>query len=143
MTALRDWQFWAALVAAPIFWALLYGLGSAPVDAVWPLAQPVRFLLPALIYPVLEEIVFRGGLQPWIARQPWGAHRVAGISYANALTSVLFSALHFLFHPPLWAALVLVPSLVFGYFRERHDSLASPIMLHVFYNAGYFWIFGV
>lgn len=51
--------------------------------------------------------------------------------------SLQFSALHFIGHPPLWAAGVLLPSLLYGFFRDRHDSVLPPIALHVFYNAGY------
>ena len=34
---------------------------------------------------------------------------------------------------------MLLPSLLFGYFKDRYRSLTIPIILHVFYNAGYFW----
>jgi membrane protease YdiL (CAAX protease family) len=36
---------------------------------------------------------------------------------------------------------VFLPSLIFGYFRDRYDQLHASIVLHVFYNAGYIWIF--
>jgi membrane protease YdiL (CAAX protease family) len=39
---------------------------------------------------------------------------------------------------PALAAGVLLPALLFGYFRDRHDSVLPAIALHVFYNAGYF-----
>ena len=51
---------------------------------------------------------------------------------------LVFTALHFVNHPPPWAAAVLLPSLLFGYFRDRHGSVLPAIVLHVFYNAGYF-----
>ena len=70
--------------------------------------------------------------------KPW---RLGPLSHANILTSVLFTALHFINHPPLWAAAVLFPSLVFGLFKDRSGGLAAPIILHVFYNSGYFWLF--
>ena len=62
--------------------------------------------------------------------------------HANLLTSLLFTALHFINHAPLWAAAVFFPSLVFGFFKDRTGKLAAPIILHVFYNSGYFWLFG-
>ncbi len=95
-----------------------------------------------LVYPVLEEIVFRGGLQPWLRRHPRAAANWHGVSVANIATSVVFAATHLLRHPPGWATAMFLPSLVFGYFRDRHDSLKGPIALHVFYNMGYFWLFG-
>ncbi|MEO7557618.1 MAG: JDVT-CTERM system glutamic-type intramembrane protease, partial [Gammaproteobacteria bacterium] len=60
---------------------------------------------------------------------------------ANVATTLLFAGFHFFYHAPLWAALVILPSLIFGYFRDRHQRVLPAIVLHVFYNAGYFWLF--
>jgi membrane protease YdiL (CAAX protease family) len=105
--------------------------------------EPLRFAVPALIYPILEEIVFRGGLQTFLLRYPRGRARWGGFTLANILTSAVFAALHLFPHAPLWSAATFLPSVVFGYFRDRHSSLLSPIALHVFYNSGYFWLFGL
>lgn len=99
----------------------------------------MRFVWPALLMPVLEELAFRGWLQTeLLSRWP---RRLGPLSHANLLTSVVFTALHFIQHPPLWAAGVFLPSLVFGHFRERHAGLVSPMLLHAWYNAGYFLLF--
>ena len=58
-----------------------------------------------------------------------------------ALVSLVFTGLHFINHPPAWAASVLIPSLIFGFFRDRTGRLLAPILLHVFYNSGFIWIF--
>lgn len=132
---IRDPLLWAALAAGPAgcaALALLPGVPWSPGLPVGPLLWPA---LAVLVYPPLEEYVFRGGLQPWMGgRWPrrWGP-----LTAANLGASAAFAGLHFLFHPPLWAAAVFVPSLVFGYFRERHDTLATSIALHVAYNASY------
>jgi|SRR5690625_1023464 len=139
---LLDWKLWLALAAGPAVWfalALIVHPGFRPG---WPLAKPWVFITLCLIYPVLEEIVFRGLLQDWLA-QRFKRRALYGLSAANVVTSLIFAALHFIYHPPLYAALVLFPSLVFGYFRERHATLATPIALHIWYNAGYFFIFGL
>jgi hypothetical protein len=89
---------------------------------------------------VVEEIVFRGLVQELVhdyISQRW----LGPLSIANLLTSCLFTGLHFLYHPPLWAALVFFPSLVFGFFKDRSGHLTAPILLHVFYNAGFLWLF--
>jgi len=140
--AWRDPQFLAACAAAPAVWI---GLAASGL--------PLRLDVPSLASwhgawlvaagPILEELAFRGGLQP-AARNALDAilrPRPAAWT-ANLLTSVAFAALHLPTHPPAWAAAVFVPSLAFGHFRDRHDGLASPIALHVFYNAGYFALFG-
>jgi uncharacterized protein len=137
----RDWQWWLALAGGPLFWGLLYVVGQAAGDTGWPLAHPGTYLRLAVAMPILEEWVFRGWLQSWMLEQGWGARRRVGVSNANLLTSALFSAAHFFYHAPLWALSVLIPSLVFGYFRERHDSVLPAILLHIAYNAGYFWLF--
>lgn len=129
-------------MAAPVVWALLFFAVRPTPDLAWPLRAPGRFLLLVLVYPVLEEIVFRGALQGALRARPHARHALFGLTLANVYTSLMFTGLHFFSHPPLWALAVMIPSLVFGYFRDRHDSLAAPIALHIFYNAGFFWIFG-
>jgi len=143
-TRSRFWAdplFFAAAVPALVYWLVLYMATQVTPDPGWPLREPLRFLYPALLYPVAEELVFRGLIQDLAHRhvRPW---RLGPLSHANLLTSILFTALHFINHPPLWAAAVFFPSLVFGFFKDRSGRLAAPILLHVFYNSGYFWLFG-
>ena len=137
---LRDWTFHAALLAALLYWGLLYAFTTPVIHWGWPLRAPWLFLWPALFYPILEEILFRGLVQDLAHRhlRPW---HLGPISHANLLTSLLFTALHFIHQPPLWAAAVIFPSLVFGYFKDKYQGLTAPILLHVFYNAGFFWMF--
>jgi len=137
-----DKQFGVAFLAAPFFWAALWWWSPPGLDGSWPWREAARFIAAALVYPVLEEIVFRAGLQAFLRRYARGRASWSGITLANLGASLAFVVAHLFTHDPLWAAATLLPSLVFGYFFERHDSLASPIALHVFYNAGYFWLFG-
>ncbi len=138
----RDAQFGAALAAAPFFWwILLWWNSPVALNPAWPLHMPLLFLLLALVYPVVEELVFRGALQGTLYRQRWGSRRLGPISTANFFTSLLFAGFHFFYHAPLWAALVFLPSLLFGYFRDKYQRVLPAIILHVLYNAGYFWLF--
>lgn len=139
----RDRFFWLAVVAAPVFWLGLAAYTSTPAAGLGPFREPQRFLWLALVYPVLEELAFRGGLQPALGDLLQGVRWPADpLTLPNLLTSLLFSALHLLSHSPAWAVAVIVPSLVFGYFRERHRGVASPIVLHCLYNGGYYVWFG-
>ncbi len=95
-----------------------------------------------LFFPVLEEFAFRGFVQTTLAKTAWGKKTKFGFSAANAFTSVVFVLFHLLSHSPLWAGLTFFPSLIFGFFRDRYDRVMPAIVLHVFYNAGYFWLFG-
>lgn len=139
----RDRQFLFALLVPPLLLlgARLYGDGGL-VPFSWPLRQPGRFFGLVLLWPIAEELFFRGALQPFLAEQRWGSQRLAGVSTANGVTSLFFAVAHLFSHPPLWAASVFLPSLLFGYFRDRHDSLMSPVLLHIAYNLGYYWFLG-
>jgi len=139
----RYWQdplFFAAMAAAVLYWLALYLITQPAVDAGWPFREPLRFLYPALLYPIVEEWIFRGFVQE-LAHRHLPPRRLGPLSHANMLTSLLFTAPHFINHPPLAAAMVFVPSLVFGFFKDRTGQLAAPVLLHIFYNSGYFWLF--
>lgn len=130
---LTDPRFGLALLAGCVFWlALAERAEPEPALSVAALASLI------LLQPLLEELLFRGLLQGWLRAWPWAQRQLGGFTLANLVVTLLFTALHFISHPPLWAAGVLLPSLLYGYFRDRHDSVLPAIALHVFYNAGYF-----
>jgi uncharacterized protein len=130
------------LLAAPLFWLALYFATRPGIDLLWPAGAPGKFLSLAIAYPVLEELAFRGFLQGWLADTAWGARQWRGLSVANIVSSVAFAVAHGFAHPWQWAASTFFPSLVFGFFRDRYRRLRVPIALHVFYNGGYYWLFG-
>jgi len=136
----KDRLFWIAIAAGPISWAGLFFILQPSIQWGWPLFALPAFLLPVLVYPVLEEIVFRGLIQEF-AHDYLSKASLGPLSHANLITSVLFTGVHFVNHVPLWAALVFFPSLVFGFFKDRSGGLVAPIILHVFYNAGFLWLF--
>lgn len=138
----RDLPFWIALLAGPVFWMLLSLF--VPIRPLPPgklISTPFLFL--TLWQPTVEELLFRGFLQGQWSRSPWAKRSYGGITAANVVTSILFVLAHFFSHPPEWALSVLIPSLVFGYFRDRHQSIYPSIFLHIFYNAGYFYLTGL
>ncbi|GEA60702.1 JDVT-CTERM system glutamic-type intramembrane protease MrtJ [Vibrio comitans] len=95
-------------------------------------------VLVVLVSPLLEELLFRGMLQGRLLSLNWGSLSLLGFTSANLCCSLVFTAFHFTSHEPIWALSVLVPSLLFGYFRDRHNSVYPSIALHIFYNAVYF-----
>jgi membrane protease YdiL (CAAX protease family) len=133
--------FWFFLLAAIPFWLCLIVFFDLESNLNWFREHLLTYLYVGLLLPIVEEIVFRGFIQEQFAKH-FGDRGLGVLSYANILTSVVFCVLHFVYHPPLWAVMVLIPSLIFGYFKDQYKSLAAPIILHVFYNAGYFLIFG-
>jgi membrane protease YdiL (CAAX protease family) len=130
----------------PIFWTTL-ALGVALVAllrAVSVAGQPPQLstlLLLVVAYPVLEEFVFRGLLQPALYHRT-GARRYGPLTLANVLTSVLFALAHLPAHGMPHAALVFLPSLAFGLFRDRHGTVVSPIVLHASWNAASLLLLG-
>ena len=93
-----------------------------------------------VLFPALEETLFRGLLQPMIAHSISRRWRL--ISAANLITSLIFALFHLINHPPLWAVATFFPSLVFGYAYERYRNIVAPTLIHSVYNAGFFLVVG-
>ena len=123
-----------------MFWVGLYLVIQPELVLDWPLGNPWGLVIPALVYPVLEEIVFRGGLQTAF-HKVFQSPPLGPVSLANLGTSIVFTVVHFVYHAPLWAVSIFIPSLIFGYLKDRYHSLRSPIAVHIFYNLGYYWLF--
>ncbi len=138
----KSTNFWLFLLVAIPFWLCLIYVFNVETNFRWFREHLLSYLYLALLLPVLEEIVFRGFIQEQLSKV-FDNRRLGMLSYANIATSVIFCALHFFYHHPVWAALVFIPSLIFGYCKDQYKTLIAPIILHVFYNAGYFLIFGV
>ena len=134
---LYDFHWYIALLLAVLFW-ILYGFFVSPLHFTNVFDQLNVFLLSVVLYPILEEIVFRGVVQDFLSRKSALTQNFIGLSLANAATSILFALSHLLNQEPLWALLTFFPSLVFGYFKDRHQSLFPCILLHIFYNLGFF-----
>lgn len=64
------------------------------------------------------------------------------VSMAHRRATLLFALFHLFSHMPVWAALVILPSLVFGAFRDRYSHVLPATLLNGSYNLAYFAIFG-
>ena len=136
----KDVKFWIALLSAfPVWFVLLSS--DYQIQGLNEEGRLLRSLIfVGLLYPVVEELCFRGFIQTSLHKIPVLTISLFGLGYANILTSILFAALHAIYQPFFMAILIFVPSLVFGYFRDRYNSVVPAIMLHIFYNAGLFMI---
>ncbi|MES1944454.1 abortive infection protein-like protein [Salinisphaera sp. PC39] len=124
-----------ALACAPLFWLALRTL---PVSPPLPAAREIDAVLVfslVLWYPLVEEVAFRGGLQGWLRGHAVARRGLGGVSLANILTSLAFVAWHGLYQGGGAALLVFVPSLIFGYFRDRYGTIYAALCLHAWYNA--------
>ena len=119
---LKDPVFYGAFLLGGLAWVLP--------------EQQVRIAWHILLWKaVLEECVFRFGLQGWLTGFVWSRRfPLPGISWANVATSLLFVAVHVMHHPPLWAMAVFFPSLIFGWAFDRYNTICAPIVLHFSYN---------
>ncbi len=107
-------------------------------QAIWSLA----FLSVALWQPLFEELLFRGIIQGYCMQSMARQKTWVGLSLANLLTSLSFSLAHLASHSISWSLLVFVPSLCFGFVRDRFESVYPSIALHAFYNTGYVLLTG-
>jgi membrane protease YdiL (CAAX protease family) len=127
--------FYVALAVAPVALLLLTALApswSSGMRMQWPTVLSL-----VLWQPLVEELLFRGVLQGQLYKHAWARLAVCGISVANLATSLLFMLAHLAYHTPAWAIAVLLPSLVFGYFRDRYQQVLPSMLLHAAYNGCY------
>lgn len=87
------------------------------------------WLLMVGVAPLLEEVVFRAGLQDGLLRRGVRAPVAVG------LTAVAFAAAHALLRPGPWALATLLPAWVLGELYQRTRRLAPCIALHAVFNA--------
>jgi uncharacterized protein len=94
-------------------------------DVVRELGQLAKSLvLLAVLAPLVEELVFRGLLYGWLAGR-WGRN-VGWI-----VSSLAFAAAH---AEPAHIILVLPLGLLFGWLRQRTDSLLPSLVAHIANN---------
>lgn len=137
----RDSVFLLLFALGPMVWLsimVLFALQPHPRHALW---SPV-FLSVALWQPLCEELLFRGVIQGYLAQSRSIQKTWFGLSISNLGTSCLFSLAHLTSHSISWSLLVLIPSLCFGFVRDRFGSVYPSIILHAFYNSGYFFLIG-
>lgn len=101
-------------------------------------AEPARDLAVLALWSVAEEIVFRGALQPALARvlERRGMDRLTPwLTRSNVATSAVFAAAHLWRHPWPLALAVLPVSLVYGRAREISGRWWPAALLHFWFNA--------
>ncbi len=97
---------------------------------------PAAWVALLVIAPVLEEVVFRAGLQEQLLRRLQVQHAAAAFA-ANALTALAFAAAHLAVHASALAALTAVPALLIGDVYQQHRRLAPCIALHALFNTAW------
>lgn len=119
---------------------LYYGMALLGGFA-WLLPEPRMRYAPLVLLgkALVEEFLFRVGLQETLSRLFRGRMLVGPLSAANFAASALFAALHLTSQSPLWALSIFFPGLLFGWTWDRHGSLAANGLLHFWFNACLFY----
>ncbi len=141
-----------AVLALVIFPPFLLGFriwwqpaGGFEWNLPWPLWQLVATHLVVIALP--EELLYRGFVQKALGRVLVGRVRVLGVEcgWAVPLTAAVFALGHFATDLGPDRLATFFPALVFGWLKERRQSLAGPILFHAACNvfsdilsAGYF-----
>ncbi|NOY72558.1 MAG: JDVT-CTERM system CAAX-type protease [Gammaproteobacteria bacterium] len=133
----QDRSYQLALLAGPLVWFVLGSLDQKESHFDVLFWSILSF---CVIYPVVEELVFRGVLQRHLYSYSIGKAGYLGFSGANVITTIMFAGMHLVHQPFVWALLVIVPSLLFGWFRDKYNSVIPGLILHVFYNTGFYII---
>ena len=129
-----------SIIACPIFVGTLYFLNGSN-NIFWFKENPFLFLRLTISSAVIEEIIFRGVLYELFSKTKLKDRSFKKITYINLLISFIFCLVHLFTHPIHWALATFIPSLIFGQYKERFNSILPPILLHFFYNFCYFLIF--
>ena len=112
----------------------------------WPVADGYGFLMFCLAAPVIEEFFFRDMLYNWIQTVRSYDIRIRGVlifTFANLATTAAFSVVHMLTRDIVTGLLVIVPSLYLGFIRQRARNVGPCILVHAFWNYGWFAFFSL
>jgi membrane protease YdiL (CAAX protease family) len=105
---------------------------------------PLLFNTPGLavfylvLVPIVEESAFRGFLQGFLSSfVPFRGRYFLWLSLPNLITSAAFTAVHFMHYDGFLPAATFIPSLVFGFFKDKTGSILPSVGLHILYNLGF------
>ncbi len=130
------WFLLALIAIFPIFYLASYFFAVKVLDCRFVLTIPKNFsglaISQLLLISLPEEWFFRGYLQArfnQVLGKPW-KFLSAQIGPGLFLTAILFSLAHFSLNPSPERLLVFFPGLVFGWLREKTDSILAPMLFH-------------
>ena len=135
---------WCAVIGSLALWVgVSFVLGVGP-SLSWVLDQIPLFLMLCVIGPALEEVVFRGYFFELIQRRQlsvWLDRLIIRVSVANLVTTFAFVLMHVFFRGIESGLMVVVPSLILGRIKEVYGGVWFCIIVHAFWNLGWFSLF--
>lgn len=83
---------------------------------------------------IIEEILFRGVLQPYLVGK-------LGLPLGVVAVNLIFAPIH-LFASPNWVSLcTFFPGIIMSLLKERYNSLYPPMLFHFLGNVWSIWFF--
>ncbi|MBF0192468.1 MAG: JDVT-CTERM system CAAX-type protease [Magnetococcales bacterium] len=137
-TPCNDSVFLLLVLIAPLFSIGFHFIVPSNFVAHPTPSNPYHLFIILILYPLLEELTFRGLIQTLILDHRIFRKDLFSISLANLIASLLFVLAHYLARGDPIVATVFVPSLVFGYLVERYRRLYPSIIMHSLYNTIHF-----
>ncbi len=131
------------MIGAPVVWGGIVWILGFESDVGSFVRSPFRAGAILLLYPVLEEVVFRGLVQDYISIKTKACDSFLSVTWANWLTTMLFCLTHFVTRSLTVALLVAVPSLVLGALRDKRFSIKELAAIHVYWNGGVYLLIGL
>ena len=131
------------MIGAPVVWSGIVWIFGFGLDFDSFARASFRTVAILLIFPVLEEIVFRGLIQDYLSNKITDWDSFLGITWANWLTTLLFCVTHLVTRSMLVASLVIVPSLLLGALRDRGFSIKALAAIHLYWNGGVYLLIGL
>lgn len=105
------------------------------------LPTPRQLLVMLIAAPIIEELVFRGHMQPWLTTHFAGKAAAGQKAHAAAIaaTSLVFVALHWLANPTPVMGWVALPSVALGVLQAKGGRWQLCALLHSSFNAVWCW----
>jgi membrane protease YdiL (CAAX protease family) len=97
-----------------------------------PFGRTINLLIAGCSAAVIEEVFYRGWLQPLIRKH-------LGALLSIIITSAIFAASHVFVAQTAFLFAVFVPGCVMGFLRERHGNIATSTLFHAAGNVWAVW----
>ena len=130
-------MFLTSLGVGLLVWVTVYLSISASWMAIELPSKNSSWLWLIIIFPVAEELAFRGFLMGLLDKI-LPERKLGLITLNNFLTSVLFSSAHIFARSLTLGYLVFIPSLWLGWVKEQTSSISLCAAIHVTWNLGLF-----
>ena len=133
---MKSRYFFLSLAGGLPVWIVVFY--CAYLDVLQPpvIEHPLSVLAAVVLFPVLEELVFRGLLWDlWDYVKRGKSVYLGTLAVKNCCISICFSMLHIFNFGVLGGLLVFIPSLWLGWLKARSGSTKTCCLVHVVWNS--------